>query len=93
MNYDSWKANEPDPYADEPPRDEHDAPDEAEPARLMKGACYDLSTLRLRGWWTPVGYKHHMEGYTSAEYFDGGRYLGPDSFGVEPLFEQIVESL
>lgn len=86
MSYDSWKANEPDPYADEPPRDEHDEPDE-EPGRLAKGASYLVSNLRLRGWWTPLGFKHSMEGYNVADYFDGGRYLGPDSFGVEPLFE------
>jgi hypothetical protein len=64
-----------------------------EPGRLERGKCYDLSNLRLRGWSTPMGFRHSMPGYHFQEYFDGpfsgpARYLGPDSFGVEPLFEQ-----
>lgn len=61
---------------------------------LQKGESYDLSKLAFAGWSTPVGFRHSMDGYHYLDYFDGptvdrSRYLGADTFGVEPLFETL----
>jgi hypothetical protein len=94
MSYDNWKSTNPadDELGSQPQPGQNDEPIE-EPGRLERGKCYNPRSLRLRGWWTPLGYRHAMPGYDPMEYFEGlydgpARYLGPDSFGVEPLFEQ-----
>ena len=51
-----------------------------------KGERYDTDTLRFTGW--TVGDGTSTEGYDAWAYFDrSGRYLGPDSCGIEPEFE------
>ena len=55
---------------------------------LTIGTKYDLSTLRWDGWTEGDGSGH--EGYNAWDYFDReGRYAGPDSHGIEPIFEVI----
>ncbi len=58
---------------------------------LTPGARYDVDALRQTffGWWTRDGFLDHVPGYFLEGYFDRlGRYLGPDVFGIEPLFAE-----
>lgn len=53
--------------------------------KLEKGRSYDTVGLQFEGWTEGDGSGH--EGYHVADYFtDDGIYLGPDEYGVEPLF-------
>lgn len=49
--------------------------------------------LDLYGWTKPPSGDEEEEvdtqGYNVEHYFDRGRYLGPDMFGVEPILERI----
>jgi len=59
----------------------------AEPDEIMNlsiGTTYDTAALICTGWTAGDGSGH--EGYHYGDYFDGGRYLGPDQHGIEPLF-------
>lgn len=40
---------------------------------------------KVIGWTIGDGSGH--EGYNVSDYFKGGKYLGPDSHGIEPIFE------
>lgn len=52
--------------------------------RLIAGKCYSNVDVKLAGW---TGGDGCYDGYDPIYYFDAaGRYLGPDSEGVEPLF-------
>ncbi len=51
---------------------------------LTQGTVYEIESLTLHGWTTGDGSGH--EGYHVGDYFDaGGRYLGPDQHGIEPI--------
>jgi hypothetical protein len=63
--------------------------------RLVQGQRYDVSQLVFLGW-TENSLEAPVlrvlgsadSGYRVEYYFDGdGAYLGPDEFGVEPIFE------
>jgi hypothetical protein len=93
MSYDHWKSTNPadDELGSQAQPGQNDEPIE-EPGRLKQGMYYTPCDLRFRGWWTPAGFRRSMPGYDPIEYFDGpffgpARYLGRDSFGVEPLFD------
>lgn len=50
--------------------------------KLTAGQIYDLKELVFVGWSDCV-----VDGYLVDNYFDAdGRYLGPDAYGIEPLF-------
>lgn len=54
---------------------------------LKKGNHYDVGVLSFRGWTDGDGTP--TDGYYFGYYFDaGGEYLGPDSHGIEPIFEE-----
>ena len=54
---------------------------------LTKGLRYNENALTVIGWTDGDGSGH--EGYNAADYFDqNGEYLGPDEFGIEPVFEE-----
>lgn len=58
--------------------------------KLIKGQKYDVTTLMLDGWTDEQTATDG--GYQLRNYFDSeGRYLGPDSEGVEPLVTQGVQ--
>ena len=51
---------------------------------LTTGEYYAVDALKFVGWSGPG-----TAGYNYFDYFaDGGVYLGPDSDGIEPLFER-----
>lgn len=61
--------------------------------KLVTGDTYDVASLEFLGWagndaiYDEAGNRNPgMDGYSVADYFDNGRYLGPDIHGVEPLF-------
>ena len=57
---------------------------------LSKGQTYDATTLRLIGW--TAGNGTGSDGYQPEYYFDeDGKYLGADSDGIEPIFEDVTE--
>jgi hypothetical protein len=41
--------------------------------------------LEFTGWHNPTN--QDITGYQVGDYFEDGRYLGPDKFGVEPEFD------
>lgn len=57
-----------------------------DPFPLVKGATYDLDRIELVGW---LDHGQPVEGYRLLAYFEGGRYLGADADGVEPLVRLI----
>jgi hypothetical protein len=60
---------------------------------LTEGQTYDVASLRFTGWTGPGVYDDQgnrnpgLDGYSVADYFRDGVYLGPDQHGVEPTFE------
>jgi hypothetical protein len=56
--------------------------------KLKKGKKYDTNQLRYAGW--SNANDENIAGYSAWAYFDSesGEYLGPDVYGVEPLFEK-----
>lgn len=53
---------------------------------LETGQIYDPNALVFIGWTDGDG--SGAIGYNVWDYFDaGGRYLGPDICGIEPIFE------
>ena len=59
-----------------------------ETMKLKKGRKYNLKNWRVIGWAGPDG-PLYPEGYHYLYYFNKGVYLGPDMYGVEPLFEKV----
>ena len=53
--------------------------------KLTPGETYDMDALEHIGWTEGDGSGH--EGYDAWSYFSGGRYIGPDEHGIEPLFD------
>ena len=51
---------------------------------LKTGQRYDVDTLTFAGW--TIGDGTGTDGYSYLDYFRDGIYLGPDSYGIEPLF-------
>lgn len=52
---------------------------------LEPGNTYDVTTLDFCGW--TAGDGSSTDGYAVDCYFDAeGRYLGPDTHGIEPEF-------
>lgn len=46
--------------------------------------------LEFRGWDFPTRTEYYPGdylGYYAGDYFTGGEYLGPDTYGIEPHFE------
>ena len=62
---------------------------------LQVGHYYDVDTLRLLEWTGPDGWDKDTTGYLLECYFhepspDGlSRYIGPDVYGVEPVFDDV----
>lgn len=63
--------------------------------RLVQGDRYDVDDLICVGWCmgrgakdTPIYCDDDAEGYHWYDYFRDGTYLGPDMYGVEPLFRR-----
>ncbi len=55
--------------------------------KLTTGETYDFAALEFTGLWTRGDKIVEADGYNTGDYFDrDGRYLGPDSYGIEPLF-------
>ena len=55
---------------------------------LEKGKKYDVEMLIMTGWTDVRGSGH--EGYSADYYFEpDGTYLGPDQYGIEPVFADI----
>ena len=53
---------------------------------LETGKIYECAALTFIGW--TAGDGSEPLGYDMRYYFDGqGRYLGPDIYGIEPIFE------
>ena len=53
---------------------------------LDTGKIYDITELTFFGW--TAGDGSSVDGYAVEYYFDQeGRYLGPDSHGIEPEFD------
>ncbi len=54
---------------------------------LLDGEIYDWTTLELVGWcnasWMLTD---DCVGYFVGDYFRDGKYLGPDEFGIFPVF-------
>ena len=61
--------------------------------KLKKGDKYDPTNLKLLYWrnGSKVITDTEAYGYSLYSYFDDGRYLGPDKYGVEPEVERIEE--
>ena len=58
---------------------------------LVVGGCaarYDSDRVVLTGWTTPDG--HAPDGYSVCDYFADGKYLGPDQYGIEPIFAEKI---
>jgi len=53
--------------------------------KLKKGKKYEEWSLNFLGWDNPNN--EDVTGYVFGEYFEGGIYLGPDKYGVEPECE------
>lgn len=61
-------------------------------AKLEKGKVYEWQGMLFVGWTLGDGSGH--AGYHAANYFDmAGRYLGPDSHGIEPVFQEMEAKL
>jgi hypothetical protein len=55
---------------------------------MEKGEKYDTRKLVYTGWSNPND--EDITGYSAWAYFDAhGRYLGPDKYGIEPIFEEL----
>lgn len=62
--------------------------------KLQQGKAYDVTALKFTGWtgsesiYDDQGNRNPgMDAYNVVDYFDDdGRYLGPDMYGVEPIF-------
>jgi len=62
---------------------------------LAVGKQYDLKALQCVGWIdisSPDGRPEFgaTEGYHWEDYFRDGEYLGHDTHGIEPLFEEVA---
>ena len=59
--------------------------------KLTIGTRYDVDGLRLVRWTAPDSGDYSDEectydGYSVFDYFRDGEYIGPDEYGVEPIF-------
>lgn len=67
---------------------EHTREPATRPDTLTPGRCYDVTGLQLLGWTWGLGVQPpELDGYNIHDYLPGGRYLGPDRYGVEPIFD------
>lgn len=57
---------------------------------LTTGQKYDPCALRFAGWSNPHG--NILTGYSALDFLDeDGVYLGPDEYGIEPVFQPVLE--
>lgn len=62
---------------------------------LTPGTRYDRSQLRFACWINEGGEieSGDVDGYCDDHYWDAdGRYLGPDSYGIVPAYDHVVNS-